>query len=95
MADDLFDPDELAAALKDAAVLEAKLDLAERAADYWKSIAPEDTGEYQESIHVVHEGDTVAVVCDSPIAHIIEYGSIDTPEFACRARTEAHFNEAA
>ena len=92
MAEDLFDPADIADALKTQEVIAAEIDLAERAADYAKSIAPEESGDYIDAIHVVHDGDTVAVVFGDPAAHIIEYGSEDTPEFAVRARTEAYFN---
>jgi len=92
MAEDLFDPADIADMLKSAEVVAAEIDVAERAADYAKSIAPEESGDYINAIHVVHNGDTVAVVFGDPAAHIIEYGSVDTPEFAVRARTEAYFN---
>lgn len=77
----------------EAEILAAKLELAEEAADYWRSIAPEDTGEYKDSIEVVQDGNEVSVVAQDPKSNIIEYGSVDTPEFACRARTEEHFNQ--
>ena len=92
MAEELFDPAQIADVLREQEVIAAELDLAERAADYAKAIAPEDSGDYINAIRVVRNGDVVAVVFDDPAAHIIEYGSIDTPEFAVRARTESYFN---
>lgn len=98
MADDLFDPADLAAALTSAEVVAASIDLAGRAADYWQSIAPvggpddPHAGDYRDSISVVVDGTDVAVLCESEYAHIIEFGSEDTPEFGCRARVEEYFN---
>ena len=77
----------------EAEILAAKLELAEEVADYWRSISPEDEGTYKDSIEVVQDGDNVAVVAQDEKANIIEYGSVDTPEFACRARTEEYFNQ--
>jgi hypothetical protein len=83
-----------------------KIALANAACEYWKSIYPVEhddrahpprpPGTGRDSIHVVvrHGGDSVAVVCDDPIGHIIEWGSVNSPEFACRARTEEYFNHA-
>jgi len=92
MADDLFDADELAAWLKSDEVKQAKLDLAAEAVDYWKGIAPVDKGAYRDSIHVAVYGDEVYAQADSDEAGYIEYGTERSPEFACRARTEAYFN---
>jgi hypothetical protein len=85
---------------EDPEVIAAKIELAELATEYWKSIVPVDDSRYpprppgtdREDISVFHRGHTVAVVNDDPIAHIIEYGSVQVPESACRARTEEYFN---
>ena len=81
-------------ALNSDEIVQAKLDLAERVAEYWKQLAQEhkDTGEYIDSIDVVQDGNTVAVVATSDIAHLLEFGTVDTPELAFRARTESYFN---
>lgn len=60
----------------------------------WQSFSPEDTGKYKASIHVTREGNAVLVGSDDPIANLIEYGSEHNPEYAPRAKTEAHFNGA-
>lgn len=73
-------------------VIAAKRDLAEQAAEYWRSVSPVDEGDYVESIEVVQDGPEVAVVAQDPKAHIIEWGSEDTPEFAPRTKTEEFFN---
>lgn len=74
-------------------VLAGKLELANEVVEYARSISPEDTGEYKDGIKVRRYGSTgVGVVWTDPKSNIIEYGSEDTPEFAVRARTEAHFN---
>lgn len=87
---DLFDTDR---SELEADILAAKLELAEEAAEYWRSIAPEDEGTYKDSIEVVQDGDEVSVVAQDEKANLIEYGAANgLPEFACRARTEAHFN---
>lgn len=72
-------------------VLKAKIALANKAKTYWRRIAPRDSGEYRDSIKVTVKGNDVSVGSDDPKANIIEYGSEDTPEFACRAQTQARF----
>lgn len=76
----------------DPELVAAELALAQEAAEYAQSIAPEDTGAYRDSIVVEQSGDTVYVAFNDPAAHIIEWGSEDTPEYGIRARTEEHFN---
>ncbi|MDV6979655.1 hypothetical protein [Mycobacterium intracellulare] len=74
-------------------LLEGKLELAREVVEYARSISPEDTGEYKAGIKVRRYGRAgVGVVWTDPKSNIIEYGTEDTPEFAVRARTEAHFN---
>lgn len=89
---ELFESDELAHFLESDEVVAATMEVAQRAAEYWRSIAPEDSGEYKDSIHAARYGNEVYVQADDPKAYLIEYGTVDTPEFACRARTEAYFN---
>jgi len=101
MADELADlvgQKEIDAALKSREVKDALIEFAEEARDYWKSVSPvgdESTdphsGEYRDSIEVTVDGDKMWVGTEVEYAHIIEYGSVDTPEFAPRAKTEAHF----
>jgi hypothetical protein len=83
----------------DPEVREAKIKVANEAADYWKSIAPvgdpakdKHSGQYRDSIHV-HEGKGIAVIADAPNAWFVEYGTNNIGEHACRARTEAVFNK--
>lgn len=83
----------------DADIIAAKLELAEAAAEYWRSIAPvgdpavdPHSGAYRDSIHVEQDGDKVYVVASDNKAHWIEWGTETMDEFACRARTENHFN---
>ncbi len=59
----------------------------------WRQNSPEDSGDYQKSVEVKYpaKGGRGAVGTSIGYAHIIEYGSVDTPEFAPRARTAAHF----
>lgn len=84
----------------DPAIIAAKLELAEEAAEYWRSIAPvgdpavdPHSGAYRDSIHVEQKGDKVYVVASDPKAHWIEYGTEHMPEYAPRQRTETQFNE--
>ncbi len=83
----------------DAAIIAAKLELAQAAAEYWRSIAPvgdpaddPNSGAYRDSITVEQDGDNVYVVAKDYKAHWIEWGTETMDEFACRARTEEHFN---
>lgn len=98
MAGDTVDIDEAslqeiyAAISEDPAVIAAKMELATRAQDYARSIAPSQTGAYRDSINARRGGNTVWVGFEDEQAHIIEYGSVDTPEFAIRAKTEEHIN---
>lgn len=83
-------------------VLKAKIRLANKARIYWRRIAPvgdpatdPHSGEYRDSIKVTVKGNDVSVGSDDPKAGYIEYGTggdSPTPEFACRARTQAKFD---
>lgn len=79
------------AEMNSAEVLRGKIELAEKAARYWRSVSPVDTREYIESIAVRVEGNDVSVGADTEYDNIIEYGSEDTKEFAPRAKTQARF----
>src|SRR5688572_12536812 len=72
-------------------VLKGKIELAEKAAAYWRRISPEDTGAYIDSIEVQVKGNDVRVSATDEAAEYIEYGTEDTPEFAPRAKTQARF----
>lgn len=72
-------------------LLPAKVKLAEKAAEYWRRIAPVETGQYRDSIHVEVRGEKVRVVADDEAATYIEFGTNDTPEFAPRSKTSAKF----
>jgi len=77
--------------LKSQEVIDAKVELAEEAANYWRSVSPRDTDDYHDSIKVERNDSDVSVGAYDPAANIIEYGNEKTPEFAPRAKTEAHF----
>lgn len=71
---------------------------AEEVKDYWQQIAPIDTGEYAGSIRIREMKDRdgtpmMRVTAFDPAAHIIEYGSEDTPKFATRAKVASHFHD--
>lgn len=94
---ELVGQDEINDWLKSDECRDGKIALAEDARDYWKSISPvggEDdphAGEYRDDVKVIVDDDDVSVGTDLDYDHIIEYGSVDTAEFACRARVEEHF----
>ncbi len=82
-------------------VRQAKEQLAEEIAEYWRSIAPvgdpakdKHSGQYRDSIQV-HKGKGVAVMATAPNAWFVEYGTNGIHEFACRAQTEAVFKKRA
>lgn len=66
----------------------------------WKDYSPvggtddPHPGLYRDSVRITKPaaGGKGQVGATVDYAHIIEYGSEDTPEFAPRAKTEAHFN---
>lgn len=94
MADlyDLIGREEVERALDtDPDVQKGKLELAQEAAAYARSIAPVDQGDYRDGIVATVINGEPGVDFTDPISGIIEYGSEDTPEFAVRARTVAHF----
>lgn len=60
----------------------------------WQRNSPVDSGEYRDSVQVTKraQGGKGQVGALDEAANVLEYGSEDTPEFAPRAKTEAHFN---
>lgn len=73
-------------------VLAGKLELAAEVVAYAQSISPEDSGEYKAGIQARRYGrNGVGVVWTDEKSHLIEYGTIDTPEFAVRRKTIEHF----
>jgi len=91
--EDVAEPEAVEEYLASDEMTRALLAAAEEAAEYWKSIAPVESGAYRDSIEVKRYGDDVYVVASDFKAGWIEFGTEDTPEFACRARTEAYFND--
>lgn len=81
---------------KKAGEYDAALDefMADQVVPVWKDNSPDDTGAYKDSVGVTqraHEGEG-QVGAEDEAANIVEYGSINSPEYAPRAKTEAHFN---
>lgn len=76
---------------KQAGDLDAALDdfMASEVVPVWQGNSPEDSGNYKDSIEVTQpaSGGKGEVSATVDYAHIIEFGSEDTPEFAPRART--------
>lgn len=72
-------------------VIDAELALANDAVDYARALAPVDTENFKDSIHVYQDDDRYGIQSDDEAANIIEYGSEDTPEFAVFTRTAEHF----
>lgn len=73
-------------------ILAGKLELANKAAAYAKSIAPVDSGEYASGIKVRRYGSHgVGVVWTAEHSNLVEYGSEHNEEHAVRRRTIEHF----
>lgn len=96
---DMISEDDFRKAVREDADVQAGLDeLASEVKEYWQEVAPKDTGEYAASVKVRRvkrdaDGNPMRRVSTShPAAHIIEYGSNDTPKFATRAKVANHFN---
>lgn len=95
----MISEDDFLKAVREDAKVQAGLDeLAQQVKSYWQEIAPVDTGEYAASLRVRkmkdRDGTPMRRVTNThPAAHIIEYGSNDTPKRAVRARVENHFKE--
>lgn len=76
-------------------ILQGKLELANEAVDYAKSIAPVDDGDYRDGIKARRYGKSgVGIVFTAEHSNLVEYGSEHNPEFAVRARTIEHFGGA-
>lgn len=62
--------------------------------ELWRSNSPEDSGEYKASIQMIRpaDGGTAEVAATVEYANIIEYGSVDTPEFAPMRKTVEQMN---
>lgn len=75
--------------LRSPIVKRRKKKLAPKVVAYAKSIAPEDTGDFKDSIHADKNADRVG--SNDPKANMLEWGTVDTPEFATFARTAKHF----
>jgi hypothetical protein len=94
---DMVSEDDLRKAIRNSAEVNAGLDkLAQEVKAYWQEIAPKDSGQYAASTRVrkVKDKDGTPmrrITNTHPAAHIIEYGSNDTPKFAVRARVAGHF----
>lgn len=60
----------------------------------WQANSPEDSGDYKDSVMVKHpsKNGRGAVGTSIGYAHIVEYGSVDTPEYSPRAKAAASFN---
>lgn len=69
--------------------------MADEVVPVWKGFAPIDTGEYEDSIQVTQpaQAGKGEVGATDPKANLIEYGTVDTPEFAPRLKTVEHFND--
>lgn len=96
---EMVSPEELAKAIRTEGKIRVGLDvLAQQVKSYWQSIAPINSGRYAGSIRIKKakdkEGNSIRRVgTNHPAAHIIEYGSNDTPAFAVRAKVEGHFGD--
>jgi len=76
-------------------ILAGKLELANEAVSYAKSIAPEDQGDYKDGIRARRYGRTgVGIEFTDEKSNLIEYGSVNNPEYAVRSRTIEHFGGA-
>jgi hypothetical protein len=89
---DFFSQAEIDAHLDgDPDIIEGKLELAEEAVDFAKSISPGDSGDYRDGIVARRHGRGVGIYFTDPKSNLVEFGSIHNPEYAVRARTEEHF----
>lgn len=98
MADDIAD--QLAAQFEDmktAGEFDEALDdfMANEVVPVWQGYYPVDTGEGEESVKVTQpaSGGKGEMAATDDEANLIEYGTVDTPEFAPRAKTIEHFTQ--
>lgn len=64
--------------------------------DTWQQNSPEDSGEYKDSVQVIEpaEAGKGRVGATVDYASYVEYGTVDTQEFAPRRRTVEQLNRA-
>ncbi len=97
-----FDRDQLAAEISEqinAAIADGEYDpqlqrfMEDEVVPVWQGNSPEDSGAYKQSVEVKKPAQNGKGKVGTSIgyAHILEYGSIDTPEFKPRGLTEAYF----
>ena len=75
-----------------AGTAEGRLELAKDAAEYAKSIAPEETGEYANSIAARRDGSRVIIRFGAAHSNLVEYGSVNNPEYGVVRKTIEHYN---
>lgn len=76
----------------DGDIVEGKMALAEEFVEHAKSIAPVDEGEYRDGIVARRHGRSgVGVHFTAQHSNLIEYGSVNNPEYAVMRRTIEHF----
>lgn len=92
-----MDEAEIMAQLTESPEIDTQLDdfMENEVVPVWQDNSPVDTREYVDSVQVTKaaQGGKGQVGATDDVANIIEYGSEDTPEFAPRAKTEAHFSK--
>lgn len=89
---DFFSQAEIDAHLEgDPDIIAGKLELAQDAVEYAKSIAPVDSGDYRDVIVARRHGRGVGIYFTDEKSNLIEYGSEHNPEYAVQRRTEEHF----
>jgi hypothetical protein len=75
----------------DESLTDAKVAMAREAANYARSIAPVDEGDYRDGIQVMHLGASgVGVAFTDYKSRWIEFGTEDMEERAVAAKTAAH-----
>lgn len=73
-------------------LLPAKQQLADEFVAHARSIAPVDEGDYRDGIVSRKVGKAgVGIYFTDEISELLEYGTIDTPEYAVRRRTIEYF----
>ena len=75
-----------------AGTAEGRFELAKDAAEYAKSIAPEETGEYANSIAASRDGSRVIIRFGAAHSNLVEYGSVNNPEYGVVRKTIEHYN---
>jgi hypothetical protein len=67
---------------KEAEYLDGMRTIAEPALSLIEELAPEQSGDYRDTLEVVVEGDGVNLASTDPAGNIIEWGSANNPPFA-------------